>query len=151
MGSGLWATNPSLPGEKMIPKAGWKEYAQWLSGRRRRFVVRENSMVPTLMPGDTVLAEMSETVQVGDIAIVRWSGFMGPRVLIEQRPSQGDAISGASPLLLIKRVGEIFCDGGVYLISDNAKEPCARDSRHFGVIDSNQVIGYVTSRLASSL
>ena len=107
-------------------------------------------MVPTLMQGDTVLAEMSETVQVGDIAIVRWSSFMDPR-LIEQRPSQGDAISGAYPLLLIKRGGEIFCDGGVYLISDNAKEPCARDSRHFGVIDSNQVIGYVTSRLASSL
>ncbi|NEQ52581.1 MAG: hypothetical protein F6K11_20985, partial [Leptolyngbya sp. SIO3F4] len=53
-------------------------------------------------------------------------------------------------LLIIKRVGEIFYDGGVYLISDNAMEPSARDSRHFGVVQTDQIVGRVTSILASA-
>lgn len=116
--------------KKLVPKAGWQEYLQWLLGRRRRFLVREMSMLPTLSPGDTVLATLNGTVQVGDIAIAH-------------HPTQAN-------LLLIKRVKEIFYDGGVYLISDNTHEPSACDSRHFGVIAENQVIGCVTSRLASA-
>ena len=109
-------------------------------------------MAPTLMPGDTILAAMDNTtVQVGDIVIVRWSSSIGQRAMIEQGSNQRGGGVNTSCLLLIKRVGEIFYDGGVYLISDNAKELHARDSRHFGVVDSNQVIGHVTSRLASSL
>ncbi|MDV3353467.1 hypothetical protein D0962_13220 [Leptolyngbyaceae cyanobacterium CCMR0082] len=124
--------------KSVLPSAGWKEYIQWLSGRRRRFVVRENSMVPTLMPGDTILAKMGGAVQVGDIAIA------------QVRTSQVVAPDNSAVLLLIKRVGEIFYDGSVYLISDNTSEPQARDSRHFGVIAANRVIGRVTSRLAVS-
>ena len=86
-------------------------------------------MVPTLMPGDTVLASMNMVVRGGDIAIA-------------SHPTKTN-------VLLIKRVQEIFCDGGVYLISDNAKESNARDSRHFGVIQMDQILGRVTSRLAS--
>lgn len=121
---------------KRIPNAGWGEYIQWLRRRRRRFVVRERSMVPTLMPGDTVLAEIGGTVQVGDIAIARVS---------PQKIS-----NSSSELLLIKRISEIFYDGSVYLISDNANELSARDSRHFGVVEAAQVLGRVTSRLASA-
>ena len=124
--------------KSVLSSAGWKEYMQWLLGRRRRFVVRENSMVPTLMPGDTILAKMGEAVQVGDIAIA------------QVRTSQVVAPDNSAGLLLIKRVGEIFYDGSVYLISDNTGEPRARDSRHFGVIAANRVIGRVTSRLAVS-
>ena len=133
--------------EKTIPDAGWGEYVQWLLKRRRRFMVRENSMVPTLMPGDTVLAEMGSAIEVGDIAIVRWDSNVKLSGVSEQRPNQ----ISVPPLLLVKRVSEIFCDGGVYLISDNAHEPSARDSRHFGVIEANGILGRVTSRLASSL
>ena len=124
----------------MLLDAGWREYAQWFLGRRRRFVVRETSMVPTLMPGDTVLAEMGAPVCVGDIVVVCWNGD----TLKWPRPVNED-----SSLLLIKRVSEIFYDGGVYLISDNAHEPNARDSRHFGVMAANHILGRVTSRLAS--
>lgn len=119
---------PSGIAIKAIPKAGWREYGQWLWGKRRRFVVRENSMVPTLRPGDTVLVEMGPGVQVGDVAIAT-------------HPIQ-------SNMLLIKRVQDIFYDGGVYLISDNTEEPNVRDSRHFGVISASYIIGRVTSRLA---
>lgn len=89
-------------------------------------------MVPTLMPGDTVLAEMGVGVQVGDIAIA-----LPPTAT-------------SSELLLIKRVGEIFYDGGIYVISDNTEEPGVRDSRHFGVISTHRILGRVTSRLASA-
>ena len=116
--------------KKGVPKAEWQEYVQWLLRRRRRFLVRERSMLPTLAPGDTVLANLAAAVQVGDIAIARY-------------PTQPN-------LLLIKRVKEIFYDGGVYLISDNTHEPSACDSRHFGVVAENQIIGCVTSRLASA-
>ena len=85
-------------------------------------------MVPTLMPGDTVLAEMGMSVEVGDIVILRRS----------------------ANLLIIKRVSEIFHNGGIYVISDNADASGARDSRHFGVMDTDQIMGRVTSRLASA-
>ncbi len=83
-------------------------------------------MVPTLMPGDTVLAEMGTAVQVGEIVI----------------------LYGPAGLLMVKRVSEIFYDGDVYVLSDNTSDPSARDSRHFGVIALDQIMGRVTSRLA---
>ncbi|MGD1858110.1 MAG: S26 family signal peptidase [Leptolyngbyaceae cyanobacterium] len=123
--------------EQSIPDANWYEYFQWLLRQRRRFVVRENSMVPTLMPGDTVLAEIRRSVQVGDVVIV-------------QAPASVAKLADTAGLLLIKRVHDIFYDGGVYVISDNAKELSARDSRHFGAIAANQIVGRVTSRLAAA-
>ena len=136
--------------EQRIPEASWGEYVQWLLGRRQRFVVREHSMVPTLWPGDTVLAELGSAVHVGDIALVCWDGSQNVSGLTERLPNQGLSHMISPSLLLVKRVGEIFYDGGVYLISDNANEPNALDSRHFGVIEASRIIGRVTSRLASS-
>ena len=144
MDNGQWVSN--LSGANALPNAGWGEYVQWLLGRRRRFVVRETSMVPTLMPGDTVLAEMEASIDVGDIVVVCWHA-VGPS---EPLASQSLPASQDSSLLLVKRVSEIFYDGGVYLISDNAHEPNTRDSRHFGVIAANHILGRVTCRLASS-
>ena len=103
-------------------------------------------MVPTLMPGDTVLAEREVSICVGDIVVVRWHAA-GPSDPLASKPLLA---SKNSSLLLVKRVSEIFYDGGVYLISDNAHEPNARDSRHFGVIAANHILGRVTCRLASS-
>lgn len=128
MGNSQWS---------VVPSSNWREYLQWFLRRRQRFVVRENSMAPTLMPGDTVLAEMGTVVQIGDIAILRWSDVSG-----------SEPLSLTSGRLLVKRVSDIFYDGGVYVISDNLDESSARDSRHFGVIPSTQVLGRVTSRLA---
>lgn len=119
-----------LSDKNLIPDADWQEYGRWLLGRRRRFIVRERSMVPTLMPGDTVFVRIDGLVQTGDIAI-------------STHPTD-------SELLLIKRVQETFYDGGVYLISDNTDEATARDSRHFGVLTKDHIIGRVTSRLAAA-
>ncbi|NEQ51782.1 MAG: hypothetical protein F6K11_16845, partial [Leptolyngbya sp. SIO3F4] len=110
----------SAPDKKELPKMGYRECIQWFLGNRRRFVVRENSMLPTLRPGDTVLAEIGVSIHVGDIAIAMMQLSQATK-LMEVIPPE---------LLIIKRVGEIFYDGGVYLISDNAMEPSARDSRH---------------------
>ena len=114
----------------VIPDADWRELIRWLLRQRRRFIVRERSMVPTLMPGDTVLASVDGLVPVGDVAIAT-------------HPTH-------SELLLIKRVQATFYDGGVYLISDNTEEFTVRDSRHFGVLPKDHIIGRVTSRLASA-
>lgn len=145
-----WQGRDVLPPQvKMLPKADWAEYAQWLLGRRQRFVVRENSMVPTLMPGDTILAEMGVAVKIGDVAILRWRG--GANVSESGQFDNAQAISMPSEMLMIKRVSEIFYGEGVYLISDNIHEPSARDSRHFGVVEADKIIGRATSRLATAL
>lgn len=96
-------------------------------------------MVPTLMPGDTVLATVGETVYVGDIAIVRWNNPFH---------KTSETSVAASEFLLIKRVSHIFEDGAVYLLSDNSADSSVRDSRHFGALSVDQIIGRVTSRLA---
>lgn len=88
-------------------------------------------MVPTLMPGDTILAAMGSVGQVGDVAIA-------------PHPTRPD-------FLLIKRIEKISPDGGVYLISDNAEDPSVRDSRHFGAIAADHILGRVTSRLAAAV
>ena len=84
-------------------------------------------MLPTLRPGEDVLVvPINPTVGVspGDIVV-----FFHP-----QQPT----------LRLIKRVSEIFYDGGCYVLSDNAEE--GSDSRAFGVVDKSLLIGLVTSR-----
>lgn len=148
MDNGQLGNKPS-PQAKMLPKAGWAECAQWLLGQRQRFVVRENSMVPTLMPGDTILAEMGVAVQIGDVAILRWRGEINDPEC--GRFASSKVVNMPSDMLMIKRVSEIFYGGSVYLISDNTHEPSARDSRHFGVVEADKIIGRATSRLATAL
>ncbi|MEO1592217.1 MAG: S26 family signal peptidase [Cyanobacteria bacterium J06632_22] len=116
-----------------LPRANWRELLLWLAGRRRRYQVVEQSMLPTLKPGDTVLAAPVATMRpmtVGDIVIVR-------------QPLGSDR-------LLIKRVKETFYDGGCYLISDNLAEPTAQDSRSFGVVAADQMVARVTSVLLAA-
>lgn len=110
-----------------LPPTPWTEYCQWLLRRRRLFQVVEDSMQPTLQPGDRVLAQMrpSNALQVGEIVVAR-------------HPFQAE-------LLLIKRVKERFYDGGCYLISDNAAAVAAQDSRRFGIVGPDLILGRVTS------
>lgn len=112
-----------------ISPANPTEYGLWLLRRRRLFTVVNESMQPTLKPGDKVFADPSQrarqSLQVGDIAIA-YHPF---------RPN----------LRLIKRVQDVFYDGGYYLISDNASDLTAQDSRKFGPVAPNLIIGRVTS------
>ncbi|MEO1401749.1 MAG: nickel-type superoxide dismutase maturation protease [Cyanobacteria bacterium J06635_1] len=114
-----------------LPQANWQEYLLWLCRQRRAFKVVEASMRPTLNPGDKVFsvpirdASKSRDLKRGDIVIA-------------YHPSKPE-------LRLIKRVQDVFYDGGCYLISDNTAEPTARDSGSFGIVGRDLIVGRVTS------
>lgn len=89
-------------------------------------------MLPTLQPGEEVLVvpvhkatQSSASISPGDIVIC----------LHPLKPS----------IRMVKRVSETFYDGSCYVLSDNATE--GTDSRSFGVVGPELVIGRVTSRL----
>ncbi|HUF97982.1 MAG TPA: hypothetical protein VMM60_07605 [Ilumatobacter sp.] len=95
------ASKPS--GSKPAARSRWK-----------RFVVAEDSMLPTLRPGDGIIGWRSRRVAVGQVRI-----FEHP-----QRPG----------FWLVKRVGRV--DGHRFeAVSDNAAAPGVIDSRVLGPID----------------
>lgn len=79
-----------------------------------KFKVYGNSMLPTLQEGQEVLTFNWVKVKVEDIVVVK---------------------SG-----IIKRIQKII-DNKIYLVGDNKDQ--STDSRHFGPIDLDQVIGKV--------
>ena len=81
-------------------------------------------MVPTLDPGEFVLYEPDASFDVGDVVVAR-------------HPSRS--------LLLVKRVTGVDPVGLVELGSDN--EAVGNDSRDFGRIDVDGVVGTVTISL----
>lgn len=112
-----------------IPPASPKEYGLWLLRQRRLFTVVNESMRPTLKPGDKVFVDPSQQVRQSlkpDDIVVVW------------HPSHPH-------LKLIKRIQEVFCDGCYYLISDNLSALAAQDSRKFGPVEPKLIVGRVTS------
>jgi nickel-type superoxide dismutase maturation protease len=106
----------------------WAEVGCWALGKRWRFKVVNNSMSPTLKPGEEVLVvpiSQSTPIMPNDIVVCRHPFIADKR--------------------LIKRVSETFYDGGCYLLSDNLAE--GSDSRSFGVIGRELLLAKVTSRL----
>jgi nickel-type superoxide dismutase maturation protease len=87
-------------------------------------------MAPLLEPGDEVLVDTHAYRQTppcpGDIVVAR-------------HPYRAD-------LLLIKRVAKVHEDGGCLLEGDNPSE--STDSRAFGALPAERILGRVTSRFA---
>ncbi len=81
-------------------------------------------MMPTLQPGQFVLYEPGRPVVAGDVVVAR-------------HPSQ--------PIEIVKRVVAVDPVGLVELGSDN--EAAGTDSRSFGRIDIDEVVGTVTISL----
>lgn len=81
-------------------------------GRFRRFVVAEESMAPTLRPGDGLLAVRTSRIRRGQIRV-----FEHP-----ERPG----------FWLVKRVGDVR-GTGFEAVSDNS-DVAAIDSRRFGTV-----------------
>lgn len=85
-------------------------------------------MTPLLKPGDEVL--------------------VNPRAYRKMLPKPGDIIVARHPyrmdLRLVKRVVEVFSDGRCFLSGDNPSE--STDSRSFGAVTPEQILGRVTSR-----
>lgn len=81
-------------------------------------------MLPTLEPNDEVLVALGRSVGVGDIVLAR-------------HPYQRD-------LHLLKRVKCVDAEGRLELVGDNPSE--STDSRSFGSVSIDSVLGLVTSR-----
>ena len=108
-----------------VPLAGRLELVKWVLRRRSRFAVVGPSMEPTLRAGQVVLVDQRAAVAMGDV-VVAWH----PR---------------RSGLKIVKRLAEESADGGWVLSSDNAAEPHSEDSRTFGPVPADAIVGRVTS------
>lgn len=87
-------------------------------------------MVPLLQPGDEVLVDL--------------------RAYSQKRPRSGDVVVARHPhqvdLKIIKRVTDVVEDGRFYLQGDNPDPAASSDSRSFGLVSLEYILGRVTSR-----
>ncbi|HEX9340290.1 MAG TPA: nickel-type superoxide dismutase maturation protease [Thermoplasmata archaeon] len=89
-----------------------------------RFRVEDDSMRPTLEPGDFVLVN-------------RWAYRF-------RKPAEGDVVvlrSPEGPNFLIKRIANVVDATKVFVVGDNPQG--SRDSRHFGPVDRRALLGKV--------
>lgn len=93
--------------------------------RRSAFRVDGDSMLPTLAGGDIVIVKPGNTFSENDIVLAR-------------HPFRHD-------VKILKRICSISPDGSVHLVGDNPSE--STDSRTFGAVSIESIIGRVTSRL----
>ena len=85
-------------------------------------------MLPTLKPDDDILV----------VPVTRMTKLSPGDIVLCRHPFKPE-------LRMVKRISETFYDGGCYVLSDNAAE--GTDSRSFGAIGREQIVGLVTSRL----
>lgn len=108
--------------------ASSKEYLLWLLRQRRRFRVSGPSMLPGLQPGEEVLID--------------------PGAYSYCAPSPGDVVVAEHPkqpgLRLIKRVIAVLDTEACLLVGDNPD--ASTDSRNFGAVSKQLILGKVTSR-----
>lgn len=85
-------------------------------------------MLPVLAAGDEVLVD--------------------PRAYRQQKPQIGDVVIAQRPdrseIEMVKRVTAVFSNGRYFLTGDNPD--ASTDSRHFGPVDANHILGKVTSK-----
>ena len=111
----------------VLQKSSKKELLLWALRRRRRFRVVGASMLPTLRAGDEVLL---------DTHAYEYAAPLVGDIVVAFHPEQPD-------LKIIKRVGAVLANG-LFLSSDNAR--AGSDSRQFGVVGMDKVVGRVNGR-----
>ena len=119
------ATSPGTPPAEQLVSTGWREILYWLIGRRQRIRVSGCSMQPLLEDGDVVLMAPRQRVAEGDIVVARHPFKSG--------------------LLLVKYLSEFDASGRARLLGLNPDE--STDSRIWGAVAAELVVGKVTSRL----
>ncbi|PSO50750.1 MAG: nickel-type superoxide dismutase maturation protease [Cyanobacteria bacterium SW_9_44_58] len=114
----------------MLSDISLKEFVLWVLRKRKRFRVKGNSMLPLLKPQEEVLID--------------------PKIDPNQLPKAGDIVVAKHPkqenLQVIKRVISVSEDGSLFLEGDNLKE--STDSRVFGTVKLEQIVGRVTCRFS---
>ncbi|MGK7942824.1 MAG: nickel-type superoxide dismutase maturation protease [Crocosphaera sp.] len=112
----------------MIPTSNYQELLLWLLRLRQRFCVTGNSMFPILKAGEEVLVNTKAyhhcLPEIGDL-VIAWHPY---------QPN----------LRIIKRVVQVDENGECFLIGENSLE--SSDSRSFGCVSLQQIIGKVTSK-----
>ncbi|MEM6754974.1 MAG: nickel-type superoxide dismutase maturation protease [Cyanobacteria bacterium P01_C01_bin.38] len=100
---------------------------QLLVGMRKRLRVSGPSMLPKLQPGEEIL--------------------FNPKAYRQKLPEVGDIVVARHPYQtkqIIKRVAVVLEDGSCFLTGDNTDS--STDSRSFGFIPPNKILGKVTSK-----
>ncbi len=112
----------------MLPEITLREFLLWLVGKRKRFRITGNSMLPLLQPGEEVLIDSriseAQSLKVGELVVA-------------QHPSENN-------IQLIKRISAISEKGDYFVLGDNLEE--STDSRTFGSLSIDQIMGRVTCR-----
>ena len=113
-----------------LPDSGPRELLFWLLRLRRRVGVTGASMIPHLQPGDELLVDhrayRQRSPQVGDIVVAH-------------RPDRTE-------ITIIKRVDAVEQDGRLFLLGDNPAS--STDSRSFGLVPPENILGKATSKFA---
>lgn len=113
-----------------MPNLTLKEFVLWLLGRRSRFRITGNSMLPLLNPNDEVL--------------------INPNAYRHQSPQPGDIIVAIHPnqpeLKIVKGIDAVDNER-CFLLGKNPAE--STDSRSFGWVENILLQGQVTCRFGS--
>lgn len=129
IGTGNMQDTGSPTQRRSLPETGWREWLLWLVQRRQRVRVDGFSMLPTLGAGEVVLVDR--------------------RAYVRTPPKAGDIVVARHPYqrgtLLVKRISSVSEDGRCHLRSDNPDE--GTDSRAFGAVSPEQIVGRVSSRV----
>jgi len=88
---------------------------------------------------------MEPTLHAGDIVLV------DNRAFLTNSPMVGDVVLATHPrradVEIVKRVSLVDAEMGCYLESDNRSEPDAQDSRTFGFVEPDLLVGKVTGTI----
>ncbi|VEP16419.1 Nickel-type superoxide dismutase maturation protease [Hyella patelloides LEGE 07179] len=110
-----------------LPNTSYREFFLWIIRKRKRFQVTGISMQPLLQPGEEILinpdAYKKTLPQINDLVVVTHPDKKG--------------------LEIVKRISSIAEDGTFFLLGDNLAH--STDSRSFGTIHREDIIGKVTS------
>ena len=116
--------------QNILPEANYLEFLLWFLKQRQRLKVIGNSMLPLLKPGEEILVTTrtyrKSSPKIGDVVVLK-------------HPHNNN-------LTIVKRIIDIDSDFNCFLVGDNLIQSV--DSRHWGPIRLEDLIGKVTSRFS---